>query len=395
MRIFLSHASEDKPAAESIAFSLRNRGHKVFLDRDDLPPGESYDKQIELAVKQSDVFIFVVSPLSVAKGRYTLTELSFARRKWPDPHGRVLPVMAVPTPMGDVPSYLKAVTVLEPLGNLTAETAAVIDDLGRFDKAKSVATRFAAYGAAAGALASFMPYSQPSLIGFRVFGLAPDIGLVFGAFLVFAARHVLKITDWKQLATIFCVVLGVWLVTPRLLTFFPNSIIEAGALSSDFDSIAWRTGSEAEQAATDSSDADTPQRYADERLNKIKATLENSESLTKSLNRGWEVTVYALLGALFNCAIAVLVGRLLGYDMSAMDFAVLIALGLLAGFIWQMTTFAVGGLDNKGSWLLVEGAGEGNDKFIIWSSPVLLFVFTQWLALSASAIGFWLGRHAR
>jgi len=81
MKIFLSHASEDKSAAESIAFSLRSRGHKVFLDRDDLPPGQSYDQQIERAVKESDILIFLVSPSSVTSGRYTLTELAFARRK--------------------------------------------------------------------------------------------------------------------------------------------------------------------------------------------------------------------------------------------------------------------------------------------------------------------------
>jgi len=43
MKIFLSYASEDKAIAEQIAFSLRSRGHLVFLDRDDLPPGQSYD----------------------------------------------------------------------------------------------------------------------------------------------------------------------------------------------------------------------------------------------------------------------------------------------------------------------------------------------------------------
>jgi len=40
--------------AESIAFSLRSRGYKVFLDRDDLPPGDTYDEKIGRAVKVSD-----------------------------------------------------------------------------------------------------------------------------------------------------------------------------------------------------------------------------------------------------------------------------------------------------------------------------------------------------
>jgi hypothetical protein len=129
MNIFLSHASQDKGTAESIAFSLRSRGHKVFLDRDDLPAGESFDQQIESAVEESDIFIFLISPESVAEGHYTLTELTFARRKWQNPSGRVLPVMARKTPLEQIPSYLKAVTILEPLGNITAETSAAVEHI--------------------------------------------------------------------------------------------------------------------------------------------------------------------------------------------------------------------------------------------------------------------------
>jgi SH3-like domain-containing protein len=127
MRVFLCHANQDKSAAESIAFSLRARGHEVFLDRDDLPPGGSFDQRIERAVKRSDVFVFLISPDSVAEGRYTLTELTFARHKWPDPNEHVLPVMARKTPLEQVPAYLKAVTILEPSGSISAETSAAVD----------------------------------------------------------------------------------------------------------------------------------------------------------------------------------------------------------------------------------------------------------------------------
>jgi hypothetical protein len=34
-----------------------------------LPPGGSYDEQIERAVKESDVFVFLISPDSIADGR--------------------------------------------------------------------------------------------------------------------------------------------------------------------------------------------------------------------------------------------------------------------------------------------------------------------------------------
>jgi hypothetical protein len=134
LKIFLSYASQDQAIAEAVAFLLRSRQYEVFLDRDDLPPGESYDQRIERAVDDSEIFIFLISPDSVAEGRYTLTELNFARRRWPDVNGRVLPVIARKTPLEQVPSYLKAVTILEPAGNIAAETSAAVDEMRRTAK---------------------------------------------------------------------------------------------------------------------------------------------------------------------------------------------------------------------------------------------------------------------
>ena len=129
MQIFLSYASEDRDIAEPIAFSLRARGHNVFFDRDDLPPGGEYDMRIESAVERSALFVFLISPSSIAKGKFTLTELEFARRKWRNADGHILPVMAKPVPFDEVPNLLKSVTVLEPQGNMAAEVAAAVDPL--------------------------------------------------------------------------------------------------------------------------------------------------------------------------------------------------------------------------------------------------------------------------
>ena len=157
MRIFLSYATEQKPEAEAIAFSLRSRGHMVFFDRDDLPDGESYDDKIARAVERSDLMIFLISPASVSEGRYTLTELRFARHKWRNPGGRVLPVMLEPTPMADVPSYLKAVSILEPHGNKAAEVAFAIARLRGIERALNTAAIAAAVGAVFAFLAGLMP----------------------------------------------------------------------------------------------------------------------------------------------------------------------------------------------------------------------------------------------
>jgi hypothetical protein len=159
MRIFLTFASEQQEVADAILLALRNRGHEVFFSHDDLPPGESFDARIQKAIARSDLLIFLVSPECVTRGRYTLTELSFARDQWPSPRGRVLPVLVGPTGMASVPNYLKAVTVLEPEGNIAAETAAAVDRLRDRSRSRSV-RMFALLGLGTGVL-SYLAYEFP------------------------------------------------------------------------------------------------------------------------------------------------------------------------------------------------------------------------------------------
>lgn len=169
MQIFVSYASEHKSTAEPIAFSLRNRGHKVFLDRDDLPAGAGYEDRIHSGIAQSDLFIFLISPESVVKGRFTLTELAWARDKWPKANRNVLPVLIAPTDLAVVPSYLKAVTILEPLGNVAAEVGKAVSELVKPTAPERLVPRVAAAcaisGAFAGGLAKVVPGDAQNVIG--------------------------------------------------------------------------------------------------------------------------------------------------------------------------------------------------------------------------------------
>jgi hypothetical protein len=99
---------------------------QTFFDHERLPPGGDFNSRIQSAVQRSDLFVFLISPDSVASGCYALTELGLARRKWRHPEGRVLPVMLRPVPVPDIPPYLSSVTVLEPVGNPEAEVAQAI-----------------------------------------------------------------------------------------------------------------------------------------------------------------------------------------------------------------------------------------------------------------------------
>jgi len=180
LQIFLSYASEDKNIAEPIAFSLRARGHNVFFDRDDLPPGGEYDMRIESAIERSALFVFLISPSSIAKGKFTLTELEFARRKWRNADGHILPVMAKPVPLDEVPNLLKSVTVLEPQGNMAAEVAAAVDPLS-----ESAAGGQMAFYAGMGLLSGLLTWPMSQALGtvrglnfgLEIPGLADPLGV--------------------------------------------------------------------------------------------------------------------------------------------------------------------------------------------------------------------------
>jgi hypothetical protein len=150
VRIFLSYASERRAAAEPIALALRGRGHAVFFDKDDPPGAESYDAQIETAVGESDLMIFLISPESVEPGRYTLTELAFARHRWRSARGRVLPVLIAPTPLERTPAYLTSVQILKPEGNAAAEVASFVDGIIPVAKVEHALPLAAALGVASG-----------------------------------------------------------------------------------------------------------------------------------------------------------------------------------------------------------------------------------------------------
>jgi hypothetical protein len=141
MKVFLSHASEDKRVATEICLALRGAGHDVFFDAHDLPPSGDYNTRIREAIEASDALVFLVSPHSVDAGSYTLSELRFAQQKWPRPWGRVLPVMVGETAWGKIDPYLAAVTVLKPAGSRAAEVVDALARLPESAEAKAASAR--------------------------------------------------------------------------------------------------------------------------------------------------------------------------------------------------------------------------------------------------------------
>lgn len=131
MKIFLSYSSEQRQLAERIDEVLESEGHIVFFDRDSLAVGETYDKRIRTAIRECQLFIFLVSPESVQHGSYALTELKLLELLDASDRPALLPVLVAPLDFALLPAFLGTRTVYEPSGYVPAEVAAQVDLIGR------------------------------------------------------------------------------------------------------------------------------------------------------------------------------------------------------------------------------------------------------------------------
>ena len=120
MRIFLSYSRDDQEQAKLIFLTLKDQGHRVFFDRNDLPAGEEYHNRIRAAIERAHLFVFLAGPSALDTGSYTLTELEIAERG----RVRLLPILINGALISDLPAALKNVTVSEPDGNVAASVGA-------------------------------------------------------------------------------------------------------------------------------------------------------------------------------------------------------------------------------------------------------------------------------
>jgi len=81
LRVFLCHASQDKPAVRKLHRYLKQHGIEPWLDQEDLLPGENWEVEIPRALNASDVILVCLSKNSVNKEGYVQKEISFALDK--------------------------------------------------------------------------------------------------------------------------------------------------------------------------------------------------------------------------------------------------------------------------------------------------------------------------
>ena len=95
LKVFLCHASADKPAVRELYQRLENDGVDAWLDSEDLIPGQNWRVEIPNAVRDSDVVLICLSDNSVNKEGYVQKEITFALDKALEmPEGRIFLIPA-------------------------------------------------------------------------------------------------------------------------------------------------------------------------------------------------------------------------------------------------------------------------------------------------------------
>ncbi len=67
--VFLSYASEDRPAVQSIKEALEAAGVEVFFDKTALQAGENWDAKLKRSISESSLFIPVISKNTITRER--------------------------------------------------------------------------------------------------------------------------------------------------------------------------------------------------------------------------------------------------------------------------------------------------------------------------------------
>lgn len=77
-RIYISHSHQDKELARNIADGLRESGNEIFIDSESLQAGSDWRSTLNESLKQSDVFLVLVTESSV-NSQFVVSEIGAAR----------------------------------------------------------------------------------------------------------------------------------------------------------------------------------------------------------------------------------------------------------------------------------------------------------------------------
>ena len=107
LKVFLCHASGDKPAVRDLYKRLLAEGVDAWLDEEKLLPGQDWNDEILRALQESDAIIICLSKTSVSKEGYVQREIKEALEKAKEkPSGAIF---VIPSKLDDceIPNYLR------------------------------------------------------------------------------------------------------------------------------------------------------------------------------------------------------------------------------------------------------------------------------------------------
>jgi hypothetical protein len=79
LKVFLCHASEDKPIVRELYEHLRTDGFDPWMDSELLVPGENWPLEIQKAMRDSQAVIVCLSKTALTKEGYIHTEIKTAQ----------------------------------------------------------------------------------------------------------------------------------------------------------------------------------------------------------------------------------------------------------------------------------------------------------------------------
>lgn len=95
LKVFLCHASADKPSVRELYRYLKRRGIQPWLDAENLIPGQAWQVEIPKAINTSDAIIICLTKNSIDKEGYVQKEIRFALDKALEmPEGRIFLIPA-------------------------------------------------------------------------------------------------------------------------------------------------------------------------------------------------------------------------------------------------------------------------------------------------------------
>jgi hypothetical protein len=76
-KIFVSYSRGDSAFVDGLVRDLEERGHPLWVDREDLSVGDSWQARISGAIRECRAFLLILSPAS-AQSSHVITEVSLA-----------------------------------------------------------------------------------------------------------------------------------------------------------------------------------------------------------------------------------------------------------------------------------------------------------------------------